>query len=157
MDAALSHLSTRARTVREMERYLDTQQYGEYEVQQVVDRLQELGYLDDAAYAEDFVRTRLAAKPVSRRRLYEQLHAHELPKEIIEAALRDVPDEDEQENAQRVAEKFATQFAHLPQDELAKRVMRRLTSRGFSYEDARAALEAAVEGLDLELPEGEDA
>ena len=69
MDAALGYLARRGRTVREMELYLDGQNYGEYEVYAAVERLKELGYLDDRRYAEEFVRSRLATKPVSRRKL----------------------------------------------------------------------------------------
>ena len=61
MDAGLKFLTAKARTVREMEDHLDSLNYGEYEVYQVVERLKELGYLDDAKYAADFVSTRLAA------------------------------------------------------------------------------------------------
>lgn len=47
MDAALDYLSDRARTVREVEEKLDSLNYGEYEVNQVISRLIELKYLDD--------------------------------------------------------------------------------------------------------------
>ena len=39
MDAALAYLSDRARTIREMEEKLDSLNYGEYEVNQVIERL----------------------------------------------------------------------------------------------------------------------
>ena len=61
MDAAFQFLTTKARTVREMEEHLDSMNYGEYEVYQAVERLKELEYLNDEKYAADFVETRLAA------------------------------------------------------------------------------------------------
>lgn len=51
MDSALDYLTSRPRTVREMENYLDGQNYGEYEVYAAVERLKELKYLDDVRYA----------------------------------------------------------------------------------------------------------
>ena len=78
MDSALDYLTSRPRTVREMENYLDGQNYGEYEVYAAVERLKELKYLDDVRYAADFVSTRLATKPLSRRKLKEQLRTHYL-------------------------------------------------------------------------------
>ena len=86
MDAGLKFLTAKARTVREMEHHLESLNYSEYEVYKVDERLKELGYLDDAKYAADFVSTRLAAKPVSRRNLRAQLYTHKLPKDLIEAA-----------------------------------------------------------------------
>jgi len=73
LSVALYGTVSRPRTVREMENYLDGQNYGEYEVYAAVERLKELKYLDDVRYAADFVSTRLATKPLSRRKLKEQL------------------------------------------------------------------------------------
>lgn len=78
MDAALDYISDRARTVREVEEKLDSLNYGEYEVNQVISRLIELKYLDDEKYAADFIAIRLATKPISRKKLWMQLYAHKL-------------------------------------------------------------------------------
>lgn len=148
MDAALKYLTHRARTVREVERHLDGCHFGEYEIQQVIDRLLELNYLNDGRYAEEFVRSRLATKPVSRRRLREQLLSHEVPADIAESAIAGVPEETEQANAAAVAKKFARRFGNPDAEETRERIMQRLFSRGYSCEDARRA----VEMLDGEEP-----
>jgi len=140
METALDYLALKPRTVREMELHLDQMEYGEYEVYSVVERLKELGYLDDAKYAENFVASRLAAKAVSKRKLYEQLVSHHLTRELIEEALREVPEETEQENAMEVAKKFDRQFSELPDRERKERVYRRLAARGYSYETIRSCL-----------------
>ena len=49
MDAALSYLTTRMRTVREVEEKLDDLQYGEGDILTTVERLQELNLLNDDA------------------------------------------------------------------------------------------------------------
>ena len=139
MDAALKYLTAKARTVREMERHLDELNYGEFEVYQVVERLKELDYLNDEKYAEEFVRSRLATKPVSRKKLYQQMLAHELPKEIIESALAGVDDSSEQDGAREIAEKFNRQLADLPEEERRERVLRRLAGRGYDFDTARTA------------------
>ena len=137
MDAALGYLGYRARTVREVERYLDEKQYGEYEIMQVIDRLAEL---NDTAFAEEFVASRLRTKPVSRRHLREQLYAHELPREVIDEALSTITDETERANALEVAKKYAEQFASLPREEREQRVTKRVLARGFSYETVKNAM-----------------
>ena len=140
MDAALSYLSYRARSVREMERHLDECNYGESEIQQVIDRLLELNYLDDQAFAENFIRSRLASKPVSRRHLKEQLLSHELPQTIIEEALKTIDDETEYRNALVVGKKFFSQFSELENDIRIQRTMRRLLTRGYSYSCAYSVI-----------------
>lgn len=148
MDAALDYLSDRARTVREVEEKLDSLNYGEYEVNQVISRLIELKYLDDEKYAADFITTRLATKPISRKKLWTQLYAHKLSKNVINAALEAVTPETEQENALTVAKKFNAQFAALEEHERKQRVTRRLMGCGFGYDAAKCALETIFDNAD---------
>ena len=143
MDAALRFLA-RARTIRELERHLDACEYGEVEVYDTVERLKDLGLLNDTAYAEDFVRTRLATKPVSRAHLREQLLSHETDLDAIEQALLAVDDETQQKSAVSTAEKYARQYSNLAEEERNEMVIRRLLARGYSYDDARAALAEAT-------------
>ena len=144
MDAALRYLGARARTVREVERHLDSCEYGEVEVYETVERLKELGLVDDLAFANEFVRTRLATKPISRAHLREQLLAHEVEAQAIEQALLQLDDDAQRQSAISVAEKYARQYARLAPEERDEMVLRRLLSRGYSYDDARAALTEAT-------------
>lgn len=148
MDAALSYLTGRMRTVREVEDKLDELQYGEGDVLATVARLRELNLLDDEAYAKEFVRSRLATKPMSRQKLYMDLKAHKVPEELIEAALNELPSETEADNALEVARKFWRQMEALEKSVRRERVLRRLTSRGFSTEASLAAIRQAAEEED---------
>ena len=145
MDAALRFLGSRARTIREVERHLDACQYGEVEVYDVVERLKDLNLLNDFAFAEDYIKTRLATKPVSRARLSEQLRALEIDEEALDRALLLVDDDQEAKSATLVAQKYARQYAKLEERERTEMVLRRLIARGYSYDEARAALRAAEE------------
>lgn len=144
MDAALRFLGSRARTIREVERHLDSCEYGEVEVYETVERLKDLNLLNDLAYAEDFVRTRLATKPISRAHLREQLLSHETDAEAIEKALSQIDEAAESSSAATTAQKYARQYARLPEQERDEMVIRRLLSRGYSYDDARKALQQAT-------------
>ena len=143
MDAALSYLSDRMRTVREVEEKLDDLQYGEGDILTTVERLKELNLVNDREYAREFVRSRLATKPVSRQKLYMDLKAHKVPEECIREALDDLPRETEADNAREVAQKFWRQMSALEADVRRERVLRRLMSRGFSTEASLAAIREA--------------
>ncbi len=145
MDAALSYITSRMRTVREVEEKLDDLQYGEGDILITVERLKELNLLNDEAYAREFVRSRLATKPVSRQKLYMDMKAHKVPKELIEAALNDLPEETEADNALEVAKKFWRQMSALEESTRRERVLRRLMSRGFSAEASLSAIRQAAE------------
>lgn len=159
MDAALKYLTTRMRTVREMQEHLDGLDYGEADVDATISRLQELGLLDDGQYAREFVRTRLNTKPLSRGHLMRQLREHRLSEEDIQAAMETLPHSIDRENAQKVAAKYFRQMENLPEQDRRNRVLRRLLSRGFSMEDSLRAYEALRDGLEMENEtenEGED-
>ncbi|MDO4493489.1 MAG: RecX family transcriptional regulator [Clostridia bacterium] len=141
MDSALRYLGYRSRTVREVERHLDEQQYGEFEIMQVIDRLTDLGLLNDRKYAEDYVSSVLRTKPTSMRKLRIKLTEHEVPKDIIDEVLADIPEESESQCAFEVARKYANIYANVDPDERGKIVMRRLLSRGYTYATAKEALE----------------
>lgn len=160
MDAALAYLTPKARTVREMELHLDSCYFGEVEVYECVERLKELGYLDDARYAADFIESRLRTRPVSRRKLHEQLYNHKLPESIIDKALEAITDEMERENAAQTAAKYWRQFENLEDFDRKTRVMRRLMGRGYDFEAIRQSVEAIIGSLDAidpaELGGGEE-
>lgn len=144
MDYAMKYLTLKDRTVSEMQAYLDEKDFGEADVDATIERLRELGLLDDRRYAQRFVETRLATKPVSRRHLYEQMKGHGIAEEHIREAMELADVETERENALSVAHKFARQFASLEPEKRRARVLSRLQARGYSYDVARNALEQAL-------------
>jgi len=140
MDAALFYLTSKMRSVREVENRLDDLQYGEGDIITTIDRLKELNLLNDRAYAEEYVRSRLASKPVSRQKLFIELKTHKIPDEIIESVLSDLNKDTEAENACMVAEKFMRQMNDLEESVRRERIFRRLISRGFSFETSMTAI-----------------
>ena len=149
MDYAMKYLTLKDRTVSEMQAYLDEKDFGEADVDATIERLRELGLLDDRRYAQRFVETRLATKPVSRRHLYEQMKGHGIAEEYIREAMELADVETERENALSVARKFARQFASLEPEKRRTRVLSRLQARGYSYDVARNALEQALSEEDV--------
>lgn len=144
MEYAMKYLTLKDRTVAEMQTYLDGKEFGEADVDATIERLLELGLLDDARYARRFVETRMASKPISRSHLRDQLKGHGIADAEIEAAMQTVEDTDEEANARLIAEKFARQFETLEAQKRRERVLSRLIARGFSYDAARKAYEAAL-------------
>ena len=144
MDYAMKYLTTRYRTESEMIAYLDSKDFGEADVDATIERLKSLGLIDDERFAKRFVETRLATKPISQRHLFEQLRAHGLSEEHIEAALAQTDEDTESENALSIARKFARQFRDLEPQKRRERVFSRLQARGFSYDVSRRAVEQAL-------------
>src|SRR4051794_20619975 len=95
-------LTDRARTRRELAGALADEGVPEDVVTSVLDRLVELRLLDDAAYAEAFVRSRQRAG-VAKRTLTRELRAKGVGDEEAESALGSVDPEQEREAAFELA------------------------------------------------------
>lgn len=133
-DSALKYLTPKARTIREVENYLDSMNYSEVEVMNTVSRLAAADLLNDKKYAENFIESRLNTKPVSRAKLCSQLKEHFVPDEIISSVVEMIDDAVEEANALAAAEKFFRQFEKLDPEERVRRVNLRLQSRGYNYD-----------------------
>lgn len=132
MNVAVRYLATKPRTIKETAQYLDERGFGEFEISATLDRLLELNYLDDSAYAARFAAARLSAKPISRGRLMEQLSLHGVAQDAARAAVDEaLPEDDELEGARRTAREFLVRFADLPPRIRYERVARRLYGRGY--------------------------
>lgn len=153
MDYALQYLTSKDRTVSEMQAYLDEKEFGEADVDATIERLIESGLLNDRRYAKMFVESRLRTKPLSRSHLYQQLRQHGIAQELIEEALSGAASDSDEENARLLAEKYVRQYASIDSEQRRQRVQRRLVSRGFSYETVRRAYEDAEAALLTEAEE----
>jgi regulatory protein len=69
----LNFLAIRPRSTREVREYLFKKKYDEQIQTRILGRITEKGYVNDAAFAASWVRSRAATKPVSRRRLQAEL------------------------------------------------------------------------------------
>ena len=143
MDYALSYLTGKDRTCREMQKYLDEKEFGEADIDSTIARLEELGLIDDNRYAIRFVQTRLASKPLSKEHIRRQLLEHHIDSDIINHAISEIPEESDLNNATLIATKFIRQFSDLDAEKRRIRVLSRLQSRGFSMDVCYKAYEQA--------------
>ena len=87
MDAAAAFLAARPRSVAETRRRLRHLGYPHGLVDRVVDRLVEMGYLDDAAFARAWVESRDRARPRGESALRRELAIRGVPREVIDEVL----------------------------------------------------------------------
>ncbi|AEN74121.1 regulatory protein RecX [Rhodothermus marinus] len=84
---ALRYLEHRPRTVQEVRRRLERAGFPVEVIDQMVARLEALGYLDDRAYARAYVQGRLAGRGYGPRRLQAELRRRGVPPDVVEATL----------------------------------------------------------------------
>ena len=84
-------LAAKQRSVEELrERLLAGRGATKANVEEVIARLREYGYLDDAKFAQSYASLRLRERPLGRRRLQRDLWLKKVDKEAAESALDEV-------------------------------------------------------------------
>jgi len=142
----------RAHSIHEMREYLGRRSQDEDMISQVVARLREQKYLDDARYAADYARLHSQTRKQGRFRISRELRARGVPDHYIDAALDTALAETDE--AQMVRAKLQRRLAHLrgPVDERKRASLyASLLRAGFSGETIRAELRNVTHGA-TELP-----
>jgi len=140
LDRTLHYLSYRPRTNREVRTYL--RRHGlEAFAEPAISRCEELGYLDDEAYAVSFVRDRIRLRPRGMPRLVSELLSRGVDREIAERAIGvALADEDvtEEELLRRVALRRLSSLRDVEPEVARRRLASFLDRRGFRTGAIRA-------------------
>ncbi len=89
LDAALRYLEARPRSTDEVRRRLETAGYRSELVDGAIDRLTDLGMLDDAAFARAWLESRDRARPRGERALRRELALKGVDRAIVDEAIGD--------------------------------------------------------------------
>lgn len=132
---ALAYVARRIRSEWELRDYFRRKGYELELAEQLIVRLDKLGFVNDERFAEAWVSNRRLLKPVSKRRLTQELRQKRIDDEIIEEVLQeDVTDEQQVLRDLVVRKRKQTKY----QDDL--KLMQYLARQGFSYDDIKSVL-----------------
>ena len=110
----------------------------------VLDRMTEVGLVDDEAYAEMLVRSKQSGKGLARKALAHELRKQGIDQDVAEEALEQVDGDDERAKAEElVARKLRTMHGLAP-DVQARRLAGMLARKGYSGELAWPVVRDAV-------------
>lgn len=161
-DRALNMLAFQARSARDLRRRLVQKGEEPAHVDAAIERLVANGLLDDASFARQFARSRVAGQGASKRRLQQDLFKRGVGREVADEAIAEVlSDEgvDEGEVVERVARKKARSLAKLDAPTRRRRLYSFLARRGYEADAIRRAMAAVLDRgetaeLDDELATG---
>ncbi|MEA4812863.1 MAG: RecX family transcriptional regulator [Anaerolineaceae bacterium] len=135
---ALHLLSIKARSLQEVEQFLQRKGYAEEFIPSVIARLKEDKFLDDRRFAEDWVDNRASFRPRSISQMRFELLQKGVSRDLADAALQQAG-LDENALALKAGQKMAKRYAALDQKTFMRRLGAALTRRGFNFEAAQAA------------------
>lgn len=137
-DRALDMLALRARSSAELKRQLQRKGEPPEFVAIAIERLLAAGFLDDAAFARQFARSKVLGAGLSKRRLQQELGRRGVAREVGDGAIEEVFGEEELDDAasiERVARKKFKTLAKLDPATQRRRLYAFLARRGFDGED----------------------
>lgn len=132
---ALAYAARRMRSRYEFGEYFRRKQYDEALAAHLMAKLEQYGYVDDSKFAEAWVSNRRLLKPVSKRRLVQELRQKRVESSIIDAVLAE-DETDERDTLKQLVERKRRQTRY--QD--TQKLMQYLARQGFSYDDIKAVL-----------------
>jgi regulatory protein len=124
-------LTTRAHTRHELDKALQGKNVAKSVKDAVLDRLQEVGLVDDASFAVDWVASRQQRRHLSRRALRRELEAKGVERVDIDRALENVDRADEFASARELVERKRRAMSSLARDVQQRRLAGVLSRRGF--------------------------
>lgn len=139
LDKAVSLLASRARTEQEIVSALRQNAYPEQTIARVMARLHEEGYIDDAAFAGQWVSAR-TAKGMGARRIRQELRLKGVSQHDIDKALDSVDEEETLDAAVWAAEK-ASRGRDLSDPADRQKIIAALVRRGYDFSTAKTALQ----------------
>jgi regulatory protein len=143
-DRALNMLAFRARSSAELARALVRKGEEKPHVDRAIERLKEQGLLDDAAFAESFTRAKVLGAKKSRRRVQQELAKKGVARDVTDAAIDVVFEEegvDQRAIVEEVARKKMRSLHGLEPAVQRRRLYGFLARRGYNSDDIRRVLE----------------
>jgi regulatory protein len=128
---ALRKLTARAHTRYELDQALQAKNVPQNVTDSVLDRLQEIGLLDDARFAGDWVTSRQERRHLSRRALRRELEARGVERSEIDRALASVDRDAELTSAREIVERRRKAMTGLARNVQYRRLAGMLGRRGF--------------------------
>lgn len=152
-ERAIRFLGHRPRSRTEVQRRLASQGYPETTIEKVLDRLTELEYLNDRAFARYWVENRQEFSPRGRRALAYELQQKGISRAVIDEVLTEI---DSLGAAYEAAQKKARSLRGKPTRQIQERLAGFLLRRGFDYEVSRQVVAQILAEMLAETTEDQD-
>ncbi len=149
VDRAARFLSYRPRSVQEVRRNLEEKQLEPVVIEAALDRLNAMGYLDDAAFARFWIQNRTEFKPLSPKALRYELRQKGVSTEIISEALEGLETE---ELAYEAAQNRLKRVPRGDRKIFRQKLSAFLQQRGFGYTTIRDVVERLIGELEAQDP-----
>ena len=136
LDRALKYISYRMRSAKEIKEKLKKYNVSENCIDNVIKKMQELGYVNDRLYAETYFSE--LKQNFGKAVIQQKMYAKGINKEIVHELLSGL---DQYALAVLWAEKLFARYKNEDKKNIKQKVFRALMARGFDFDEIRSAVE----------------
>lgn len=154
-EICLRQLAVRPRTRAELTKVLIRKEISEEVIAEVLDRYDEVGIIDDAAFARAWVSSRHQGRGLARRALANELRQRGVDAEVADEALEAVDEEAEAAAARSLVDRKLRTASGAP-DAVFRRLVAMLARKGYPAGIAIRAVKDALAARDAEAAEFAD-
>ena len=133
-EIVLTQLTAMPRSRSQLADKLREKEVSEDVIDVVLDRMEDIGLVDDEAYAAMLVRSKLASRGLARRALRQELKRKGINDDVATVALEQVDDDVEREQALVLARKKMVTMSRLDEPTQTRRLAGLLARKGYSGE-----------------------
>lgn len=154
-EICLRQLAVRPRTRAELAKVLARKEISDEVIAEVLDRYDEVGIIDDGAFARAWVTSRHHGRGLARRALANELRQHGVDAEVAGEALEILDDDEEAATARALVDRKLRTTKGTP-DAVFRRLVGMLARKGYPAGVAIRAVKDALAARDAEAAEFAD-
>ncbi len=143
-DICLQQLAVRPRTRAELAAVLRKRGVADQVAAEVLDRYDEVGLIDDAAFAKAWVTTRHHGKGLARRALANELNKRGIDGDLVGAALEEIDQDTEAATARSLVDRKLRTMSAAPPEAVFRRLVGMLARKGYPPGLAITAVKEAL-------------
>ena len=128
----LDQLTGRARSRQELADKLKQRNVPDELASRLLDRFEEVGLVDDAAFARDWVESRQSSRGLAPRALAQELRRKGVPDEVARDALEQIDRDDQEEAARELVRRKLRSLARFDDATKTRRLVGMLARKGYS-------------------------
>jgi len=148
---AFRFLSYRERSHWELAQYLKKKEYSYPMIQQILDYLTELDYINDQRFALQWSQFQINKNKIGRNRLYMELSGKGIDKAIIEKTLNVIyEDNPEKDVAEQCARKKWVSLKGVEKEKKKQRLVQFMQRKGFSSDIIYQSLKTLTDSVDTQ-------
>jgi regulatory protein len=132
--AVYHYLSYRARSAQEVRDYLRRKEWEPELIEQVITEFTQQGYIDDRAFAENWVRSRQARQGLGKNRLRQELQKKGISRANQEEVLTQLDEEVERQQARELAERRYLRIQGEAWPKVERKIGQYLLRRGYQMD-----------------------